>query len=338
MKSQVIAVLTNEFQLQGYKILLVTPSNKARDELVKRVKNLYGIEVSKELGRGRIQAIITSGLMNKKEMKTEEGRKKVIQELESFDVVLSDEVEYTMNDSGFFIYDHVYNAQYRYGFSGTADKANAQMITTGKGICNETVGENKNLIKYFGTSLVYRLPEKLTVNRIEVITPSMNGSNLRLWEKELDGSKNVYLEIMNGIFMNDEVCKSIIKVCKAYPLTFIPINNLVNIISNWIQNYFIGVFRVLLVSFEGYTYYDLQGNKTEMTLQEACDAIRAGKVDVIPSTSSGFRALDFPNLSNILIFSGKVAGSFIQQVGKHFARVSLNSVRVIYRNKLSKKV
>lgn len=338
-KSQVIAVLSNDFLSQGKKILLVTPNNKARDELVKRLKRLYNVEVSTKLGVGKIQAVITSGLLNRKEMKSEEGQKKVIEELETFDVLLSDEVEYTMNESGFFLYDNTVNAQYRYGFSGTADKGKADIITTANGICNPTVAENKHLISYFGTALIYRLPEQLILNRIIVKTNSINPGRLGVYEWDFEAMSNVYMEIMNGIFTNKEVCETIMRIVKAFPLTFIPINNLVSIINNWIENYFKGNFRVLLVSHEGYTYYDLEGNTEKLTLQEACDYILNNKVDVIPSTSSGFRALDFPNLKNILVFSGKVAGSFLQQIGGDYysAHVSLNSVRVKYKNKLSKK-
>lgn len=325
-KSFIIAVLANDFYEQGKKILLVTPNKKARDELVKRIKNLYGLEVSIKLGIGRIQAVITSGLLNKKEMKSDEGRKQVIKELETFEVLMSDEVEYTMNDSGFFIYDHVVNATFRYGFSGTADKGNARMITTAQGICNETVAENKDLIRYFGTSLVYRLPKSLIVNRITVKTKSMNPMKLGAFDWDYDAMSNVYLEVMNNIFTNPDVCKTIVRVCKAYPLTFIPINNLAKIISTWIDEYFIGTFKILLVSHAGYTYYDLEGNKTEMTLQEACDKIKEGEVDVIPSTSSGFRALDFPNLKNMLLFSGKVAGSLIQQIGRVSRQKEMNII------------
>jgi ERCC4-related helicase len=154
----------------------------------------------------------------------------------------------------------------------------------------------------------------------------MNPGRLKMYDLDYDSMSNVYQEIMNVIFTNKNVCEVIVKIVKAYPLTFIPINNLVTIINTWINDYFIGKFRILLVSHAGYTYYDLEGNKTEMTLQEACNIIKEGKVDVIPSTSSGFRALDFPNLKNILIFSGKIAGSLIQQVGRVSRQKEMNII------------
>ena len=39
-------------------------------------------------------------------------------------------------------------------------------------------------------------------------------------------------------------------------------------------------------------------------------------VDVIPSTSAGYRALDFPNLENIMLIEGLKAGVVLQSIGR----------------------
>ena len=100
MKTQVIATLVNyAHEVLGKKVLLVCPSNKARDELVKRCKNVFGITVStqdKDMN-GEVDCIITSGLMNTKKVKDPilcEPFKKVLSE---YEWVLVDEVEYTIN-------------------------------------------------------------------------------------------------------------------------------------------------------------------------------------------------------------------------------------------------
>ena len=67
---------------------------------------------------------------------------------------------------------------------------------------------------------------------------------------------------------------------------------------------------------EGYIYYDKKGNRSSLTLEEACDYIKNDLVDVIPSTSAGYRALDFPNLENILLIQGNRAGVTLQAVGR----------------------
>lgn len=326
-KTTIIATLAKYYYKDlGKKVLLVTPQTKPRDELVKRIKNNYGIDVSTKIGSGGLQAMITNGLMNRKETKDPEKEKDFIKELETFDVVLVDEVEYCVNAGGFYIFSHAINAEVRFGFSGTSDKQSAKVISFANGLSDPVVVMNKDLIKYFGTSLVYRLPLDLEIDDIRVLSPSMNPGNLKIWEKLSENSGNIYLEVMNLIFTDDSVSKTIVKIAKKFPLLFIPINNLHGIINNWIENYFLGKFRVLLVCHEGYIYHDLQGNKTNLSLQEACDKIKAGEVDVIPSTSSGFRALDFPCLRNILIFSGKIAGSVLQQVGRVARQKHLNII------------
>jgi hypothetical protein len=77
-----------------------------------------------------------------------------------------------------------------------------------------------------------------------------------------------------------------------------------------------GKFRILLVCGEGYLYYDLDGSKSNLTLEEACDLIQNNYVDVILSTSAGYRALDFPGLTSILLIQGNIAGVVLQCVGR----------------------
>lgn len=315
-KTSVIAVLAKYYYSDlGKKVLLVTPQTKPRDELIKRIKENFGLDVSTKIGSGRLQSMITNGLLNRKDLKDPVKEKALIQELESFDVILVDEVEYCSNPGGFYIFSHAVNAEVRYGFSGTSDKNSAKLIGFTNGLNDPTVISNKDLIRFFGTSLVYRKPLDLTINNIVVKSESMNGKNLKLWEIPKDCG-NVYLEMMTKIFTNPGVSKTITRIAKNYPLIFIPINNLQNIIYEWIDNYFLGNFRILLVCGEGYLYYDISGSRSNLSLQEACKEIAAGNVDVIFSTSSGFRALDLPGLKNILLIQGKIAGSVLQQVGR----------------------
>lgn len=316
MKTQVIATLTNyAHEALGKRVLLVCPSNKARDELVKRCKNVFGLTVStsdKNLN-GHLDAIITSGLMNSKKVKDPDLCIEFKKVLAQYDWVLVDEVEYTINAAGMFLYDSCIGAERFYAFSGTADKTAGEVISFAQGL-SESVIRNKDLIKYFGTSLVYRMPLNMSISNIKIKTQSLD--NLKIDSSRIEDSGNVYAEIMNQIWADDEVCKTIARIVGHFHLCFIPINNLVNILYHWIDHYFIGRYRILLVCGEGYIYYDLQGNRTKLTLQESCDYIKDNMVDVIPSTSSGYRALDLPGLENIVLLAGKLAGVTLQSIGR----------------------
>lgn len=313
MKTQVISTLTKYAHEElGKKVLLVCPSNKARDELVKRCKTVFNLDVScndKSLN-GHLDCLITGGLMNSYKVNEDW----FVGLLNQYDWVLVDEVEYTINPGGNFIYKNCTGAERFYAFSGTADKENGDMITFREGL-SDIVVRNKDLIKYFGPSLIYRKPLNIQVDYVTIQSGAFDSLRVRESVSPEDGG-NLYIEIMNYIWTNPNVVNILMKTLEKFPCAFLPMNNLVSIIRTWIDTYFKGRFRSLLVCGEGYLYYDLNGNETKLTLQDACDYIQNGKVDVIPSTSAGYRALDFPGLENIVLIQGKIGGVVLQSIGR----------------------
>lgn len=328
-KTSVIAALANYFGKElGKKVLLVTPNKKPQDELLKRLKDNYNIVVPKKFGGSdNIQSIIVQGFTNRSDVKDPAKWSILKKEFETFEVLLADEVEYCINPSGELIFSSACNVQNRYGFSGTADKVKGELINLHNGLEDETVSNNINLIKYFGPTLIYRKPLNKEVDLITIKTKSLNKVSM----KDID-KNNLSLSVLTTLFTSPEVCNTIVNVCKNFPLLYIPINNLVHIIYHWIDNYFKGVLRVLLVCNEGYVYYDSQGNKSKHTLDEAKELIRKGEVDVIPSTSSGFRALDLPNLKNTLLIDGKIGGAVLQQVGRVARQYHMNIITLAPNN------
>ena len=322
MKTELIATLANYFYGVGKTVILVTPHTKPRQELEKRIKTRFGLQLP--TADGRLKCIITSGLLNRNDVKDPKELKKLEAEWSKVDVCMVDEVEYTINDSGMFLYDRIIHADHFYGFSGTADKEKGEMITFVNGL-DDVVVRNRDLIKYFGPSLVYRMPLDLKIDNIRVKTNALNQVSFDP-DDFLEG-QNTYLRTMTKIFTTPEVCRVIVKLGKKYPMMYLPMNNLESIISEWINNWFIGVFRVLLICGEGYIYYDLQGNRTNLkTLDKACEYVRNGLVDIIPSTSAGFRALDLPGLETTFLAQGKVAGVVLQSVGRTARGAHMNLI------------
>jgi hypothetical protein len=325
-KTQVISVLANYFYTQGKKVLIVAPGKKPKDELVKRCKSLYNLDIpNSDLS---INCMITSGLLNRKDVKDPVELRNFEKLLSSYEVVLVDEVEYTMNESGKFLFDRLKGAEIMYAFSGTADKEKGELISFTNGI-SDVITRNRDLVSYFGPSLVHRVPLTMKIDNITVLTSALDNI---VFDKAMNTrNNNVYQEVSNKIWTDPGICRLIVKIAKRFPKLFIPINNLVSVIDNWIDNYFKGVFNVLLVCGEGYIYYDKLGNKTKIDLNEACNKIKNGEVDIIPSTSAGYRALDFPNLENILLIQGKVAGVVLQSGGRvcrgnHANIISIDSI------------
>jgi len=321
-KTQVIATLANYFYNMGKSVLLVTPNKKPNEELTKRCKKAFGLDIpSKDL---RINSIITAGLMNRSEVKNQKLFEALQQQWASYQVVLVDEVEYTINPGGKLLYDNLKGAERFYGFSGTADKTGGECISFINGL-SEVVMRNKDLVKYFGPNLVYRMPLTLDIDCIKVLTRSLDF--IKFDKTDFAEGTNVYMNVMTKIWTNPDVCNALVKTAKKFPMMYIPVNNLANIIYEWIDKYFIGKFRILLICFEGYIYYDLQGNKTKLKdLNEACEYVKDKKVDIIPSTSSGFRALDLPGLENICLVAGKVAGVTLQCAGRTARGAHMNII------------
>lgn len=311
-KTESIATLTNFAYSLGKKVLIVTPGSKARDEIVKRCKTRFNLDIpNKDLS---LNCLITQGMINSKRYKDPLEAAKFKTLLSQYDWVLADEVEYTINPGGDYIYDALTGCERFYGFSGSADKVGGECISFAQGI-TDVVIRNKDLVGRFGPSLVHRMPTNLSIDNIVIKTLTLNNISFSDIDREEDN--NVYMTIMTKIWVDPEVSKLVVKIAKKYPKLYIPINNLVSILNEWINNYWIGVFRILLVCGEGYIYYDINGNRINLTLQEAWDYINNDLVDIIPSTSAGFRALDLPKLDSALIVSGNLAGQVLQQIGKH---------------------
>lgn len=310
-KTQVIAVLANYYYSLGKKVLVVAPQTKPRDEIIKRMKNLYNLDVPTK--DGSFGCIITSGLLNRNDIKDPTELKKLEELWASYEIVLVDEVEYTINDGGKFLYNRLTGAKCMIGFSGTSDKTNGECITFHDGL-SDVVLRNRDLVSYFGPSLVFRMPIAMKIDNITIETGALD--SICFDPSDFDENSNVYQNVMNRIWTSPLVCQLVCKIVSRYPKLFIPLNNLTKVLNYWIDNYFIHKFRVILVCGEGYIYYDLQGNRTKKTLQEACDIISNSEADVILSTSSGWRALDFPSLDSILLVSNNIAGAVLQSIGR----------------------
>ena len=307
-----IATLANYAHSIGKRVLIVAPGKKPLDELVKRCRTAFNLEIpNNDLS---INAIITGGIMNSKNKTDKNQAKEFAKLMSSYDWVLVDEVEYCINPGGCYIFDRCDSAEVMYAFSGTAEKKKAQLISLDNGLKDDCVIDNINLIKYFGPSIVYRTPQALNIKNIFISTSAFKG--LKFPDEIFNSSdSNVYADIMNIIWTNDKIIDVIEKTIKKFPKLFIPINNLATILNKWVEKW-MGKFRILLVCGEGYLYYDLDGSKSSLTLEEACDLIQNNYVDVILSTSAGYRALDFPGLTSILLIQGNIAGVVLQCVGR----------------------
>lgn len=310
-KSEIIATIINYVINETKdKILILVPSIKCKDEIVKRCKTKFSIDIPSET----IGLIVTSGVTSSKRFNDPNLLNKTREEMSSYKWIIADEVEYTVNKGGIKVLEMCTNSEHRYGFSATADKVGGKMITFAEGI-TDIVTRNKYLISYYGQSLIYRVPLHLKINMVNIKTKCFNSINIT--KSDLNCDSNVYLTVLRKLWTSDDTCDQITRIIKYYPKLFIPINDLQEVIGNWIDNWWRDKYNILLISGGGYIYYEV-GNPRyrKVSLEEACDLINNDKVDVIPSTSSGYRALDLPGLTNILMIQGNIAGVYIQSIGR----------------------
>ena len=109
---------------------------------------------------------------------------------------------------------------------------------------DDSVIRNKDLVKYFGPSMIYRMPLNIDIDDIIIKTQALDN----LVMPEINSTGNIYQEIMNAIWTDDGICKVVTKVIDKFPMLFIPINSLNSIIDYWLQKYLIATYRVLLIS------------------------------------------------------------------------------------------
>ena len=276
----------------------------------------------------QVCGLITSGFLNRKDYRDPKLRKELEKKLAQFKWVLVDEVSYTINAGGCWIFDHLINSEASYSFDATSDRIGGKMISFANGI-DDTVMDNKELVSIFGPSLVYRMPATSEIDYITIRSHSID--KIEFTEEDFNAEGNVYHEIMSKIWTDPGICNLIVKLVKRYPRFFIPINDLNNIIYNWINNYFIpNHLRILLICYEGYIYYDKDGNQTKMDLMKACEVVESERTDVIVGTSSAYRALSIQKMENMLLTTTVNAGTTLQSLGrcarnKHFRVFSIES-------------
>lgn len=323
-KSEIIATLINYIiEETEDKVLILVPSIKCKDEIVKRCRNKFNISIPCD----RIGLIVTSGVTSSKRFKDIALLEVTKIEMQSYKWVISDEVEYTVNKGGLIVLELCTNVEHRYGFSATADKVGGRMISFANGL-SDIVTRNKDLISYYGPSLIYRVPMHLNINMIDIRTPCFN--NVSINSSDVSKDSNIYMTILRKLWMNYDTCDLITRLIKYYPKLFIPINDLHEIIYNWIDNWWKDKYNILLISGRGYIYYEKGLDRyRKVDLSEACSLINNNLVDVIPSTSSGYRALDLPGLENILLIQGKIAGVYIQSIGRVARNKNVNVITLI---------
>lgn len=305
-KTQLIAVLV-DYLLNNTddKVLIITPNQKALDELKTRIGKVSGVSTKyfdpdSQLNIININGFLRSGSYDKsiaywKEVKW----------------LIADECEYCLTDSAYEMMDLLTNVERSYGFSGTADKLRAKSIRMREGM-TDVVTRNKSLIAKFGFSSVYRIPSGFNIEVCNVRTSMFRNSvDLRLDEN------TIYSEIIVSIFTDGRFCEGLRKIAYAEKGgLYIPMRSL-EVIDHWIKNVFTWEdVNVATITGAGYSIYNSGKLVKNTSLDELKEMVKSGYVEIITGTSSSYRAIDLPELNTIIPLTSQLASNVLQQVGR----------------------
>lgn len=313
-KTEVIATLVRYvIQATEDSVLLVCPTNVALGELRSRVEKLTGHKLEYFSYENRVNAINLNGFLRSGRYDPDSpywGRRVWL---------LADEVEHCVAKGATQFYRRLGQVERMYGFSATSDKLLAEPIRTraGDGVTVEAVregiGRNLQLVRYFGTTVVFQRPSTFSVRMVNVVS-SMTKRDVGLDVRRDYAS--VYSEISYELFTSARFCRLVEAIAERVGTIYIPMFRL-QVIDHWVANYFQRKgYTILVISSRGYEVYSQGELLRTVDLDGMKRMIEGGEVDLILGTKSSYSALDIPSLSRCMILYSKSASTVIQAVGR----------------------
>lgn len=309
-KTELICHLINLFSEMGKRVLMMAPGNIPMSEIKNRYHKLYGYSAPYFDYESNINIININGFPRSYKFNKDHVY------WESVDVILGDEAEYLINDTGVGIINACTNCSRIYGFSATADKLNAEPILLRSGN-RPIVQRNRFLINYFGFSTVYKSPSKFNIDIINIMTTIFDDLDDD-WShlSEIPEESKSYMLAMMRMFSKDKFCRGLAKVAYREKGIFIPMESLL-VIDNWIKNYFNKPDTIVVnVCGRGIELYLGGKFKTNINLSELKMMVADNMIDILVGTRSSYRAMDLPELTKVLPLTSKLAASVIQIIGR----------------------
>lgn len=302
-KSEIMATLASFLNDNQIPTLFITSSSKALEELKDRACSKFKLD-----DPGYFNPNLYVNFINAKGFwRSEQSRDPEVKKwLKKVKVVLFDEVEQSLNDMMCEnLETTLINREFMYGFSATSNKSGTARLTPSS---NEYYNiKNQNLVKYFGYATVHLTPDhkKMNIERYQ--------SDLQLDIDETGKNSGINLNyVKDNLYDNPEFIRVFNNFMTSYRkgTTFIPINR-TQVIDNLTPKLDKSL-NILILSSSGYTY-----NGEKLSMNEAKDLVRDGKVDLFFGTRSGYNSIDFPNIRSIfLMLEEKAPNHILQAIGR----------------------
>lgn len=305
-KTQVAAVLMKNLSesFEG-NILAIGGKNMIIDELKNRFES-FGVYKSTTFDKEqKINVVNPNGFLRSniyKEMDTKIWLSKV-------KFVLMDEVD-RLSDSSIRLLNAIGSCgcQYFYGMSATAEAAGAQNIAPVDGLMNIMNPHLNCVTNIFSHSAVYKKPDKFNINlnQVKMGNPSFTYMN------QVEETGNTHYDVMYGFCTSNNWLKFMDYVMeRGKPL--IPINY-TTIIDKWLEH--CHDKSIIVLSGSGYNHY--VGNKLveSLDIQTLKEVTQEGLCDAVFTTSTGFSAVDFRGISDVVLLAGTEASTILQYIGR----------------------
>lgn len=303
-KTQLIGVLIKNLLLNDGNILVAGPKNMVLDEIKDRLKKFGVYEPCYFDESQRVNCLNPNGICNSNIYK-DGGLDKWLSDVK---FVIVDEVD-KLSDTSFELLNRVETSgcDTFWGFSATAKKNDAEEIPCSIHLMDVMNYDLLSVVSKFSHSVIYKIPTDFVIDINEVKMGLPERDYLRDPDIGTDSYKHTFGYCTTNSFIN--YLRYLMTKCK--PL--IPIYY-TTIIQFWVDQF--PDKRLIVLCGSGYQLWENGEIKDYLDINTLKYLVSVGDFDAIMTTTSGFAALDCPELTDVVLLSGTSAGSVIQYIGR----------------------
>lgn len=301
-KGEIIGVLVRHLIKNNKKVLIVVPVNSTREELIDRLKK-FGINVTPWIDNKAMVNIINPAALHRSS-EWEKLKSGGFKFFKSVGATISDEAEMCVHESYKSVERQLINCDYFYAFTATANKSSIDPIYRDKDLLKILNSQIHSMVRTYGFSAVYKLPENKEVN-MKTVNTTFKGFRTRY---------KLYHEIVSDLLSSVEFINAIKFILSKSNSLYIPINNL-DVINRLLRK---NLTHKPIIVIQGSGIHEYHSGKyvRSIKLEKLKRMLLANEVHLILGTSSSFRALDLVGLKDVLITFGKATSIVIQAGGR----------------------
>lgn len=301
-KNVMIVYLCMCSAIRNKNILICAPSYSIVDEIKQRFER-YGIPISTDMSESsKIWAINPVGFMARKDID------KYQSWLDNVDMLIVDECDTVTNSLEDLIVNRLPNAKIHLGFSATVDKLNGANLTKIRNF-NNLRGETVKILKYFGPAIVHKTPSKV-IRIVESDIAFGNYQNLWSYDKcvnQVWHSPRMVPYLKACIEDNNKYARSTI---------LIPFTNRGHV-AHLLLEPKLKKYSIAMWTANGIRFNDRE-EESNSGLERVKELVNNHEIDVLLTTSVGFKGVDITELKSVMFITGSSYGSVTQILGRVF--------------------